>query len=138
MAANPDKGEIDLTISGKTYTLVVKTQALMAWQRYFETKDGRPSVEVLFKALADGSIEHAVSLFWAGFRKYHPEVTFNMAVDLMDELGGLPAAQDVIAAFKDEMTPDPKDVEELTEGTDPQMAQSGTGETLNSAPVSAD
>lgn len=116
MAANIEKGEVDLTINDVTYTLVVKTQALMAWQRYFETKDGRPAVDVLFKALGDGSIEHAVALFWASFRKYHPEVTFDRAVSLMDDLGGLPAAQDVMAAFGEANTPDPADVAEIEDG----------------------
>ena len=138
MAANIEKGEVDLTINDTTYTLVVKTQALMAWQRYFETKDGRPPVDVLFKALAGGSIEHAVALFWASFRRYHPDVTFDKAVSLMDDLGGLPAAQEVMAAFSEANSPDPEDVKELEVGlTRPPTGQDGTGGPSSSTPVGA-
>lgn len=138
MAANIEKGEVDLTINDTTYTVTVKTQALMAWQRYFETKDERPTIDTLFKALAGGSIEHAAALFWASFRKYHPEITFEKAVGLMDEMGGLPMAQEIMAAFSDANTPDPADVKEMEDGaTRPQEAQPGTGESLSSTPIVA-
>lgn len=137
MAANPDKGELDLTIAGTTYTLVLKTLALITWQRHFAIDGVRPSIESLVQALQAGSIEHAAVLFWAALQKHHPQITLAAAMDLMDDMGGLPASQELITAFS-LATPDPEDVRELDQGAArPRRAQPGIGVGSNSTLVAA-
>lgn len=132
MAANPDKGEVDLVINGTTYTLTLKTAALMALQQHFSTpvdvveKAADGSVALVTKGVADldvimarvaaGSIEHVVALLWASMQKFHPDVTFQKAVSLIDDLGGIEALSDAFAEIQKSTVPDPRDTKELEDG----------------------
>lgn len=130
--ANPEKGEYELTVNGTTYTLVLKTAGLIALQNRFSTPEKLASLDDLFQAAREGSIEHRVAFMWAALRKYHPDVTFEQTMDLIDDSDEAATFMAAFAAVLRTATPDPADVEELKEaGTDrPRKARvkRGTGE----------
>lgn len=133
--ANPERGEFDLVVNGKTYTLTLKTAGLMALQKHFSTPESVADLTDIFRQVEAGSVEHQVAMLWACLRKYHPEVTFDQAIDWLDDASGLGA---VMALFDDvgaSTRPDPRDIDELPK-TRPQKARAqrrGTGESGTSS-----
>lgn len=111
--ANVEKGEFDLVLGGKTYTLTLKTAALMALQKHFSTPDRLADLTDVMQRVEAGSIEHVVAFLWACLRKYHPEITFDQATNLIDEAGGLAELDRYFADVAGSTVPDPKDAKEL-------------------------
>ena len=112
---NPEKGEVDLVINGTTYTLTLKTAALMAFQKRFSTSEKPADLEVLMSKAQAGSLEHVMALFWAALQKFHPEITFDHAVNLIDDAGGIEKLDATLLEAAQSTVPDPKDAEELKE-----------------------
>ena len=140
MPANPERGEVDLRIGDTTYTLTLKTAGAIALQKHFSPADGpRTPIEQVFESAFAGSIEHFVAVWWASFLKYHPEITFEQAVDLMDDAGGIGAVAAQMEDITQSTQPDPADVKALGRNEHrPQKAQRrGTGADSTSTPVAA-
>jgi hypothetical protein len=136
--ANREKGEIGLTINGKSYTFVMNTNALVKLQAVL-TEKGQPiaTMEAIYAALHQQSVAHMRAFFWAGLQKYHPDVTVESAGDLMDDAGGFFGVTDLINEAKRASDPDPADVAELSEGANPPKARArkskrGTGDVFKS------
>lgn len=131
MAANPERGEIDIVISGKTYTLAMKTAALIALQKHFSTPDQLADMEDVLKRLREKSLEHLVAGIWAGLQKYHPEISFTDTCNLLDECDDWEKVRFVFSSLMAFAMPDPADLREL-QGTAkrPRRARAmrGTGE----------
>lgn len=111
--ANVEKGEFDLVLGDKTYTLTLKTAALMALQKHFSTAEQLADLDDVMRRVEAGSIEHVVAFLWACLRKYHPEISFDQATNLIDEAGGLDELHRHFADVSKSVVPDPKDVKEL-------------------------
>lgn len=77
--ANAEKGEVDLKIGEKTYTLRFTRNAMAEVEAVF---GGRP-----FNLLmADGSVSAIRALLWGGLRKHHPAIDLLQAGDLMEDV----------------------------------------------------
>jgi hypothetical protein len=130
--ANREKGEVDLVINGTTYTLTLKTAALMALQKHFSTPEKVADLDQIMERANAGSIEDVVAVLWASMQKFHPDVTFERAVNLIDDLGGIGGLGAAMKEVTASMAPDPADVKELAEvPKSPRKARAtrGTGET---------
>ena len=94
--ANKIKGEVALTHDGKSYTMVMDFNALAE----FEEASGVENAIVFLENLTTMNARHMRSLFWAGLRQRHPDMTTELAGQIlssnMDKLGDA-----VGAAFPD-------------------------------------
>lgn len=107
------------------FILTLKTRGLIALQRRFTAGDAIASTQEIFEKAASGSLEHVVAIMWASFQKYHPEVTVDQVIDMVDIIG-LEALDRQLQSLSDSTTPDPADVKELSAGN-PQKAQARRG-----------
>lgn len=85
MKANPD---IQITVSGETYTLRFSAKALAALQDHWGALH-LGEVGQRLAALEDGiaSIDDCVAICWAGLRTHHPDVSKSDALDMLDDMG---------------------------------------------------
>jgi hypothetical protein len=84
--ANSQRGEFELKLDGKSYTLKLGTAALVEFQELFAPPSGGspPSLVELQHEIKKGRVKYVRALLWAGFRKYHPEITIDDCNDIMD------------------------------------------------------
>jgi hypothetical protein len=132
--ANPERGEFEVKVKDKTYTLTLKTAGLMALQQHFSTPDKLADLSEIFQRVMNDSIEHQVAMVWACLRKYHPEVTFTDAVDWIDDAEGLQALTTHIDSLSAASQPDPADLAELSTGggeSRPRKARAKRGTGVN-------
>lgn len=126
MAADRTRGEVDFTVGGKTYTLVLKTLGLMSIQQHFSTGDVIVDIDEVMQKAAKGSLEHVVALLWGSFLKYHPDVTLNQVIDMVDDAGGIEAVNLQLSVLGESTKPDAEDIAELKPQTaNPPKAQTG-------------
>jgi hypothetical protein len=84
MAANPQKGEIEFTIGGKTYIFLLGTLGLA---RLEQASGGRPWPKIFADANRDGWGWHMMlTCFHCGLALHHPELSERDASILLDEL----------------------------------------------------
>ena len=84
MAANPQKGEIEFTIGGKTYVFLLGTLGLA---RLEQSCGGRPWPKIFADANRDGWGWHMMlTCFHCGLALHHPEISERDASILLDEL----------------------------------------------------
>jgi hypothetical protein len=88
--ANELKGEVDVKIGGKTYTVVLTSNALV------QVKSVLGIADTQHLNMAD--VEHMRGLLWAGLLRHHEGVDLMTAGDLLDEIeGGFEGAVEVLA-----------------------------------------
>jgi hypothetical protein len=81
--SNPQKGEIDFQIGGKTYTYLLGTYGLAK----LEQRQGKPWPAILKQAVEDGwGADMALAMFHCGLLLYHEPITEKEASRLLDEL----------------------------------------------------
>lgn len=122
---NTEQGEIALHVGGRLYTLALKTPGLIRFQKYFSSSGQLAKLEDLWQAIMDGSVEHIAVLIWAALRKYHPEVTLEQAIELIDEAGGITGLHDQLLELGKSATGAPEDLEALGVNDRPRKAQIG-------------
>lgn len=128
---NTQRGEVPITIGGKTYALALKMAGLSALQKRLSPPDKKLKLDELIIELEQQinaqSLEHIAVFLWAALQKYHPTLTERDAMNLIDEMGGLEGLATTFAAVMESLKPDPQDVEELTppktDKTNPRRAQ---------------
>lgn len=78
--ANKQRGEVSLPYEGKDYTMVMDFNALCD----FEDKAGKPVGDVL-EALQTGKIvaRDMRALIWAGLKQRHPDMTLELAGQIL-------------------------------------------------------
>lgn len=81
--SNPSRGEVALSINGRTYLGRLNMNACRALQREY---DGVPPARLL-QAAADGSVMHVASTLWHAVRQQHPEVTIDDIDRWLDQYG---------------------------------------------------
>lgn len=85
MAANPQKGEIEFVIGGKTYTFLLGTFGLARLER---ACGGKPWPKIFADANGEGwGVHMMLACFHAGLMLHHPELSERDASILLDELG---------------------------------------------------
>lgn len=122
MAANPEKGEVDLTVGDRAYVLRLTWNEIAVFERtqniaWFE--DFAP------KLLAPNSIrgEEWIALLYSSLQRYHPEITLFEAGELLTEIGVEPAAGYLMECLNFTF-PDPGSVKENPRKASP---KSGAG-----------
>jgi hypothetical protein len=91
MAVNSLKGEVEIKIEGKPYTLCFTSNALVELQQVM----GKGVEEI---APEMRNVENRRGLLWAGLQKHHKGVDLIAAGDLMDEADdGLQALAEALA-----------------------------------------
>lgn len=115
--ANPEKGEVEVIVNGKPYTLKVSMNAGAILQHRH-----KKSVGALMREATDLDFVSIRGLVWLMLQKYHAKefATEEKVGDFMDESGGLTLFMNAIAQL----------AETNSEGADPNpTAQAnGTGE----------
>lgn len=82
MAANPLKGEVELKVSGKTYTLTFTSNAIVQVEQLL----GGISIADIGQQM--GRMEYLRALLWAGLQKHHEGLDLFAVSDLMDDCEG--------------------------------------------------
>lgn len=124
--ANHEQGEVEITSDGKTYVLVLKTAGLAALQKRFSPPGTIRDLDVVLnevlRGVKAGSLDHIIAMIWAALQKHYQGTTYDEAVDIIDNAGGIKGLSEQLAALNLSATPDPKDLEELkpTNGNPPQ------------------
>lgn len=81
--ANPDKGEVAITIDGKPFTLCYSNNSI----RQLETISGSASFVALFVEFASGGrLSLLQTLVWGGLLKFHPSLSLEDVEALLDEM----------------------------------------------------
>lgn len=79
--ANPDKGEHEVMLSGRTFTLCYSMNAI----RELETVGGT-SLVAMFVEFANGGRQSLLqTLIWGGLRKFHKGLSLTDVGDLLDD-----------------------------------------------------
>ncbi len=72
--ANPERGEYDFEIGGRTYTLKLGINAL----KEIEAKLSKPGERVKFSdaitGALSGDVTYMTAVVWAALRRHHPEI----------------------------------------------------------------
>jgi hypothetical protein len=127
MMTNPHKGEAEIEISGKVYTLRFGHGAVVS----LENRLGKGFVKIMQEMDTPDQMRvgNIVALLWAGLQKHHPNVTMDQCCDLLDEFdGGAMAAYAIVGAAFAKAFDAPG-----TKGTNPPQAGNGTGTIYSSS-----
>lgn len=124
--ANREKGEVDVTLDGKVYTLVLRTNELVALEAVLSTPVQRVRLPEVVYEIAMGSMTHIRAFLWASMRKHHKDVTLEAVGDLIDRVGGGEKVLEAISAVKESLYPDQADVEKVSRPRKPRRTR-GTG-----------
>jgi hypothetical protein len=108
--ANGQRGEVSLTVSGRTYTLVLNTNAMAAIETHLSTPAKDVTWDEFWPRVLRGSVRAICVLLWGMSRKHHPELTVDDVGELVDAVGGLPGLVSVVSAANTSATPDPEDL----------------------------
>ena len=101
MAANPERGEVDLDIAGTTYTLALGMGALRQIQAAVRVSGGRRTFKDVVEGASSGDVEDIVVLVWGALRRHHDDVTVDQVDDLIDALGGIRAFPRVLQTLNE-------------------------------------
>lgn len=127
--ANPQKGEVSVTLDGQQYTLALTLNAMVEIEDLF----GIPFMQVCEKA-EEASPKHIRGLIWATLRKHHKELTVEQVGDLVDG-GNLGALSAVLGRVVKVGSPDAKDLPKgkSENPTKARAGANGTGASSTSA-----
>lgn len=126
--ANPERGEVALTIGDRTYTLVLDMDGICQAEAALSSPGQIVSITEIFYGAAIGSQRHARVLVWASLRRHHPDLSLERAGELMGEFGGAEKFFEVVKALRASTEPDAED-----RPARPQTArQAGTGARVTS------
>jgi hypothetical protein len=121
--ANPQKGEVSVTIDGKPYTLALTLNAMVEVEDMF----GVPFSKVCEECEND-SPKHIRALVWAVLRKHHKELTVEDVGEMVD-LGTLKALSSVLGRVVSSSGPDAKDLPKKGKSENPTKARAGANGT---------
>ena len=114
--ANPEKGELDITIGGQSYVLASSFNGLMEVQSLFAVDGVRPSIGSILKRAKDGDLEVLRALFWSTLRRHHPQIDLQKAGDLIDDVGGPSKLDALLDKVSKAGEPDTRDVDAVGGG----------------------
>jgi hypothetical protein len=97
--ANGERDEVDLTIDGKSYTLVLTTNAMCEVETVMSTPLRRVSFADVLIASRRNSVAAIRAIFWASLRERHRDVTLEHAGELTDRAGGAKSFAEKFAAM---------------------------------------
>ena len=121
--ANRERGEIGLTVKGKSYTLVLNTGVMASMEEHFSTPDREVTWDQIWMRVLRGSVRTVQALIWSMLKPNHPDFTLEQTGALIDDVGGFAGLTDILKQAGTASTPDPKDVEALGVAKRPRTAQ---------------
>jgi hypothetical protein len=122
--ANRQKGEVNLVVDGRTYTLVLDIDAMCALEEHFSTPSHDATWDEIAVKVNKGSVRVVRALIWAMLQRHHPELSVVDAGHLMNDAGGILGLAKVLKVAMESATPDPEDIKALGVGkANPQQAQ---------------
>lgn len=125
--ANPERGEVDLEIDGKTYTLRWGLNQMAVLQDRLGLDDFQAVVKIVDDVVQGriGRLSVARTVFWSAFQEHHPEITENHALDLLERFG-MANASGVFAGLAAVTVPEAESRRE-SPARNPRKAQVGRG-----------
>ena len=102
--ANPDQ---QIEVGGKVYTLRFSVKAQAALQDHYGLKSLSELV-VLLNGKEILGPDDLAAIMWASLRRFHPSVTKEQAMDIVDDLG-IEAANEAINSVLVAANPPPKE-----------------------------
>lgn len=128
--ANPERGELAVTLDGRPFTVKYGLGALASLQELVLRDVGQllPPDQIIAEA-TKGRVLFMRAVIWAGLQRYHAALTVRDVEDLIDA-ATVEEIQALFAQFGMVMTPDPADVQALgvaATGRPPKGRRRGTG-----------
>jgi|SRR6478735_4549944 len=108
--ANRELGEVDITINGATYTLVLNTNAMVLLEDRFSTKDHEVTFDQVLARVSAGSVRHIRAFVWAALQAHHRELTIEQVGDLIQAAGGLQGFTNQLITMVAGTRPEPEDL----------------------------
>jgi hypothetical protein len=87
--ANPERGEVALTVGDRTYTLVLDLNALCELEEELSTPDKVVTFGQVFLEAANYSGRACRAIAWASLRRHHSDMSMRDAADLIERAGGI-------------------------------------------------
>lgn len=107
--ANPERGEVPLTVGDRTYKLVLDFDGICAIEERLSTPDHVVTISEVILHSARGSHRHARALAWGSLQRFHPDVTIEDAGQLIVDLGGVERFFETVAKLRKSTQPDAED-----------------------------
>jgi len=98
--ANPERGEVALTVGDRTYRLVLDLNALCELEDLLSTPDQAVTFGQVFLHASQYSGRHCRAIAWAALRRYHPDLSLADAADVIQAAGGIDEFFQTIAKLK--------------------------------------
>lgn len=136
--ANPERGEVSITINGTVYTLSLSLNAMVALEEMFSTPEKPLTFQQISEIADKGSIRHVRAMIWSCFQDYHPDLSLPDVGKLVSQGGGLDVFTLKLAELAAAVAPDPKDLKKLGVKANPpgaRAARAGTGGASTSRPA---
>lgn len=108
--ANKARGEVDLAVGGRSFTLRLSINAICELETELEKRGLDSNYLTFFTKARQGRLNAARLLLWACLRDHHPSVTVSEAGELIEELGELATVWDALADAMSAQTPDAGDL----------------------------
>jgi hypothetical protein len=103
--ANRHAGEADIVAGGKTYTLVFDINSLCEVEYILDK-----STDQILRSLVTVPPVHVVrALLWGGLRTHHPEMDLIAAGRIIEQIGGVGPALDMLGEAMKASFPEPED-----------------------------
>lgn len=129
--ANRQKGEVELSIAGTSYTLVMDISAICDLESLFSTPVRDATIQEIGRSVERGSVRHIRGFLWAALRRHHKDMTLDKVSALIEDAGGIGGFGETVGALAQSLVPD---AEDQAKGTRPQTAQVSTGDGSTSTP----
>lgn len=131
--ANPERGEVALTVGDRTYTYVLNSAALARLEGVLSTPERPVTWGEAFVAAARYSRTHLCAILWAGLKRHHPNVSMDDVHGLIDQIG---SEDELFALFR--KARGLAEPEESTARPRPARRSKKAGARTTSTPVASD
>jgi hypothetical protein len=137
--AMSERGAVSLVVNGKTYTLEMTINGIVALEELLSTNEKPVTFGDVLARVNAGSIRHLRAFVWAALREHHKEITLEGTGTLIQDVGGLDGLASQLLALTGSTTPDARDIRALgVETVRPQKGQAkrrgGNGGVFTSMP----
>lgn len=108
--ANREKGEVDFTVGGTTYTLRLTVDATAQLEDLCSTPERDMFFPEILRKVSNGSVKYTRLFIWMCLREHHPKMDVHAAGALIDGAGGPIAFAEKVMEVMQSTHPDPEDV----------------------------
>jgi hypothetical protein len=128
--ANRQRGQVDIEVNGKIYTLRLSTDAICQLEEALSADQGRDvTFQEVMEKVSSNSIRYARWLIWAAMRDNHSLMTLKGVGEWVDEAGGFQTLAAQLQKLTSSAVVDPEDAKELDlQKSRPQQAQTANAE----------